>query len=181
MRTCGECRLCCRVFPLPVLDKPADQWCRFVAAAGCLIHDCGQPPVCREYDCYWLEHEEAPERYRPDRIEIVVTEYGTLTVRDAELPILLLNQSHAAACQSRDGQTLVDELVSGGAAALILCGPHMRIAYDRDRYPAISPRDIEVALRYEQSQDAEQLKQLGAVPDDYRPLSWAEAEALTPK
>ncbi|MGO9112461.1 MAG: hypothetical protein ACLP9L_24790 [Thermoguttaceae bacterium] len=46
---------------------------------------------------------------------------------------------------------------------------------------AFPPEDIEAALRYELSQDAEELKRLGAVGDDYRPLSRVEAEAACRK
>jgi hypothetical protein len=53
----------------------------------------------------------------------------------------------------------------------------MHIVYDRGRYTSISDAEIEVAFRYELSQDAEELKDLGAVNDDYRPLTWAEAKA----
>ena len=38
--------------------------------------------------------------------------------------------------------------------------------------------DIIVALRVDQSQDAEELKQLGAVAHDYRPLTHEEAQRL---
>ena len=178
MRTCGECRLCCKVFPLPVLDKPGDEWCKFADASGCAVHDDGQPAVCREYACYWLEHEEPPDEYRPDRIDIVVTDRGTLTVGGAQIPVLLFNQDHAKACRRRPARTLIGQMVAQGAAVMLLCGPKLRVAYDRAQYPGISEEDIIVALRVDQSQDAEELKQLGAVAHDYRPLTHEEAQRL---
>ena len=30
MKTCGECRMCCKVFPLPILGKAENQWCKFL-------------------------------------------------------------------------------------------------------------------------------------------------------
>jgi uncharacterized protein len=178
MRTCGECRLCCKVFPLPVLDKPGDEWCRFAGPSGCSIHDCGQPAVCREYACYWLEHEEWADALRPDRLGIVVTDRGRLTIGDCELPVLLFNQEHARACRRRPARAMIGKLVAQGAAVMLLCGPDMRLTYDKGRYPAISAQDIEIALRVDQSGDAEELKRLGAVPDDYRALSREEASRL---
>lgn len=181
MRTCGPCRLCCKVFPLPVLDKPGDQWCKYACSSGCAIHGEQMPAVCREYACYWLEQEDLPDDFRPDRIGVVVTEGGTLTVNGEELAVLLLNESYPGAASRRKAQPFVAQTAALGMVAVILHGDEMQLVYDRVRYASISPRQIEVALRYEQSQDAEELKRLGAVADDYRPLTWEEAEALVPK
>ena len=178
MKTCGDCRLCCKVFPLPVLDKPGDEWCKFAGPLGCSIHEDGQPAVCREYACYWLEHEELPDELRPDRVGIVVTERGTIAAGGEQLPVLLFNQDHPRACRRRSARAMIDGFVNRGAVAMLLYGPRMRLVFDRARYRSISPKEIEVALRVEQSQDAEELKRLGAVSEDYRPLTWAEAEKL---
>jgi hypothetical protein len=169
--------MCCKIFPLPILDKPENQWCKFLSPAGCAIHDRGQPEVCRQYACYWLEHEDTPEDCRPDRIGMVVTESGSVSVAGEVLPVLVLNQSEPGACQAPRAQALIGGMVASGWVLLLICGSDMQIAYDRSRYASISKAEIEVAFRYERSQDAEELKGLGAVSEDYRPLTWAEAEA----
>jgi Fe-S-cluster containining protein len=169
--------MCGKVFPLPILDKPENQWCKFLSPSGCVIHDHGQPEVCRQYACYWLEHEEMPEEYRPDRIGVVVTESGSVCVAGEVLPVFVLNQSEPGACRAPQAQALIDSMVARGWVLLLICDSDMQIAYDRSRYAAISEAEIEVAFRYERSQDAEELKGLGAVNEDYRPLTWAEAEA----
>ena len=74
-------------------------------------------------------------------------------------------------------QEMLDHFVSRGEAVMIVHGLQARIEFDRTRYPDISADDIEAALRYELSQDAEELKRLGVVGDDYRRLSRDEAEA----
>jgi Fe-S-cluster containining protein len=176
-RKCGECRMCCKVFPLPVLDKPGNQWCEFLSSSGCSIHDHGQPEVCRQYACFWLEHEEMPEEYRPDKIGIVVTECGWISVAGESLRAFVLNQSEPEACGGTKAWALIGSMVARGWVLLVVCGPEMHIAYDRTRYASISDAQIEVAFRYEQSQDAEELKRLGAVNEDYRSLTRAEAEA----
>ena len=79
MRPCGECQLCCKLFPVPVLEKPAGAWCRHSCAAGCAIH-ASRPEVCRQYDCYWRDHDDLPDNCRPDRIGVVVTEAGNVSV-----------------------------------------------------------------------------------------------------
>jgi hypothetical protein len=179
MRTCGQCRLCCNVFPLPAIDKPAGRWCQHAGPAGCAIHDCGQPEVCSQYACYWLEHEGLPEESRPDRIGLVVTESGTASVGGRELPVLVINLRDPDSDRGPAAQAMIADFLAAGVAALLLHGADMRIVYDRIRYAGISSQDIEAAFRYERSQDAEELRRLGAVEESFRPLTRAEAERLT--
>ena len=176
MRPCGACRLCCNVFPVPVLDKPAGAWCRHAVAAGCAIHDRRMPEVCRQYDCFWREHEALSASWRPDRIGIVVTEAGSVSVGLRWLPVVLFQEDWAEASRSGAAREMLDHFVSRGVAVMIIHGLEARIEFDRGRYADISAADIEAALRYELSQDAAELKRLGAVGDDYRPLTRDEAE-----
>jgi hypothetical protein len=210
MRPCGDCRLCCKVFPLPILDKPAGTWCRHATSAGCAIHGLPRPEVCCQYDCFWREHDELPDAWRPDRIGIVVTEAGNVQIGYRFLPVVIFQVDDsqrplASAASSRltasdsatmhgapEGEApkaiaetgqgdaarmLLDYFVARGVAVMIIHGAQARIEFDRQRYGGISPEEIEAALRYELSQDAEELKRLGAVGDHYRPLSRNEAEA----
>jgi hypothetical protein len=170
MRRCGECTLCCNVFPLPALDKPAGRWCRLLGAGGCTVHENGLPEVCRQYACYWLEHEDLPEESRPDSIGLVVTESGTVTVRGHEVPVLVINLLKPDSDRGPAARAMLDGFLAAGQALLLLHGPDMRIAYDRNRYPSVSAGDIEKAFRLERSRDAEELLRLGAVDESFRPL-----------
>ncbi len=167
MRTCGDCRQCCFVFPLPVLGKPAGRWCRLLGPGGCTVHDAGKPEVCRRYACYWLEHEELSEELRPDRVGLVVTESGTASVGGHTLPIAVINMAAADSDRGPAAQALLAELLAGGGAVFLLHGPDLRILYDRARYPGIGPDEIEEAFRHELSRDAEDLRRLGAVGTDF--------------
>jgi len=210
MRPCGDCRLCCKIFPLPVLEKAAGAWCRHAGASGCAIHGPQLPEVCRRYDCSWREHDVLSGAWRPDRIGIVVSEAGSVTVGHRLLPVVVFevdfpeqpfqdppcgigvspasssievppvlggSETVSDASHGDAARKLLDHFVSRGVAVMIIRGLEARIEFDRMRYDGISPGDIEVALRYELSQDAEELKRLGAVSDDFRPLSRDEAEA----
>jgi hypothetical protein len=177
MRPCDDCRLCCKLFPLPVLEKPAGVWCRHACARGCAIHGPSTPEICRQYDCFWREHDSLPESWRPDRIGIVVTEAGNVTIGDCQMPVVLFQQDDAPAVCSEALRDMIDHFVSRGFAVMIIRGIDARIEFDRMRYPDILAEEIEVALRYELSQDAEELKRLGAVGNEYRPLSRSEAKA----
>lgn len=168
MRRCGECRLCCGVFPLPAIGKPAGEWCRHLCAAGCAIHDDGQPEVCRQYACYWLEHESLPEETRPDRLGVVVTESGAVTVGGHEIPVLVINLVEADSDRGPAARKMIEDFLAAGMAALLLHGPDMRVVYDRARYPGIGLEDIEAAFKHERSLDAEELRRLGAVDKGFR-------------
>lgn len=72
-RTCGGCTLCCKVLPVPDLNKDAGTRCKHsVMGKGCGIYET-RPRSCRSYHCLWLENEAAlPDRFRPDRCGFVI-------------------------------------------------------------------------------------------------------------
>ncbi len=160
-----------------MLDKPAGAWCRHAGAVGCAIHGPPVPDVCRQYDCFWREHDALSESWRPDRIGIVATEAGSVTVGHRLLPVVLLQEDFAGASRGGAARELLDHFLRQGVAVMIIHGEDARIEFDQTRYAGISAAEIEAALRYELSQDAEELKRLGAVSDEYRPLGREEAEA----
>lgn len=168
MRKCGECRACCKVFPLPALDKPAGTWCRLLGPGGCTVHGGGaQPEVCRLYSCYWLDHESLPEEWRPNLLGLVVTESGMVTIEGRELPVLVVNLLNPDSDRGPAAQAMLQKFLAEGMALLLLHGPDLRIAYDRARYPAITPEGIEEAFRFERSRDAQELRRLGAVDETF--------------
>ena len=71
-RPCGECTLCCKLFPLPEMGKAAGQWCQHVlTGAGCAIHQ-AKPQPCRTFLCSWTMAEGLDERWRPDTAGFVL-------------------------------------------------------------------------------------------------------------
>jgi hypothetical protein len=190
-----------------LLDKPAGTWCRHADAGGCAVHGPRKPDVCRQYDCFWREHETLSVSWRPDRVGVVVTEAGSVSVGHHLLPVVVFQEDSripenfaekplrdrtdggdaspvpgdleatSAANRGVAAGELLDHFLRRGFAVMIVRGLQARIEFDRGRWPGVSAEDIEAALRYELSQDAEELKQLGAVGDDYRPLSRDEAKA----
>lgn len=152
---------------MPVLGKAADVPCRLLCAAGCSVHGCGQPQVCREYACFWLEHEELPDAFRPDKIGLVVTESGTIAIGGKVLSVFVLNETVADAHRGPVAAALIDDMLAQGHVLLLIFGLDMQILYDRRRWMSISPEQIEAAYRQERLRDAEELKRLGAVSDDF--------------
>ena len=148
---------------MPVLNKAADQWCRLICTAGCAVHGDGQPEVCREYSCYWLDHEETPEECRPDRIGLVATESGMITAAGQTMPVCVLNQMKPNAFQAVAAARFVADLSAQGFALLVIYGLDMQVLFDRERWPTISPEQIEAAYREERRRDTEELERLGVI------------------
>jgi hypothetical protein len=83
-RSCGECRLCCKVMGIyeqgtgpdgvPYgFSKAAFRWCRHSGPSGCALHGTAAKPwSCRTYECEWLSGMGG-EQDRPDRARVVVT------------------------------------------------------------------------------------------------------------
>ena len=170
MRPCGDCRLCCKLFPVPVLEKPAGEWCRHSCAGGCAIHGQGQPEVCRQYDCYWRDHDDLPDNCRPDRIGVVITEAGNVSASGHNIPVVTFQEDFAGAANGPEGAWLLARFVRRGFAVLVIHGLEARTEFDRDRYPGVSAEQIEAALLYAISQDADELRRLGAIDDSYLSL-----------
>ncbi|MFK7895464.1 MAG: hypothetical protein AB8G23_06490 [Myxococcota bacterium] len=66
VRSCGECSMCCTVLRVDPLGKRAGDDCVHQrGAAGCGIYET-RPPICRGYQCLWLqgglEDDERPEQ-----------------------------------------------------------------------------------------------------------------------
>jgi hypothetical protein len=74
MRECGGCTLCCKLLPVPPLDKKAGERCRFVRTGkGCSVHHTPkQPRECGLWHCRWLVNDEAGDLPRPDRAHYVI-------------------------------------------------------------------------------------------------------------
>lgn len=91
-RTCGSCTLCCKLFPVPELDKPAGRWCRHIAQGrGCGIHQ-SRPDVCRAFECQWIENPDLGPEWKPERSKFVLSIYpGTQSLAVTVDPSFPLN------------------------------------------------------------------------------------------
>ena len=73
-RACGSCSLCCRLLPVPQLQKDAGRWCPDcrpgAARGGCGIHET-RPDVCRAFNCQWVQGR-GEAGWRPDLSGVLV-------------------------------------------------------------------------------------------------------------
>lgn len=72
-RACGSCAMCCKVFKIADLNKPAGRWCvNARAGVGCVIYD-ERPRSCRTFECMWLSSPTLSDAWKPDRARFVVS------------------------------------------------------------------------------------------------------------
>lgn len=74
-RSCGSCTLCCKLFPVPDLNKLTGRWCQHIAQGkGCAIHET-RPQVCRAFFCQWIYNDELGPEWKPDHARFVLSIY----------------------------------------------------------------------------------------------------------
>ena len=72
-RDCGACTLCCKVFDVPSLAKPAGRWCQHcLPGKGCGIHET-RPEHCRAFFCQWMTDASFGPEWKPDIAKFVIT------------------------------------------------------------------------------------------------------------
>jgi hypothetical protein len=83
-KSCGACTMCCSALEIDDLKKPAGPLC-VNCDAGCRIY-LDRPQVCRDFECEWLTSRTLPPHFRPDRIDVLLTEDGDLDEYRAVCP-----------------------------------------------------------------------------------------------
>jgi len=72
-RSCGTCTLCCKVYDVPSLDKPAGKWCQHCKPGqGCGIHET-RPQHCRSFHCFWMTSDLLGPEWKPERCRFVLS------------------------------------------------------------------------------------------------------------
>jgi hypothetical protein len=64
-RECGDCALCCKVFPIPETGKSDFALCPSARPPhGCSIH-AARPDTCRDFFCLWRLDGSLGEEWKP--------------------------------------------------------------------------------------------------------------------
>jgi len=72
-RSCGTCSLCCKVYPVQELDKPAGRWCAHcVPGSGCAVHP-DRPRSCRQFFCAWRLDPNLGSEWKPEVCRFVLS------------------------------------------------------------------------------------------------------------
>lgn len=71
-RHCGSCSMCCKVMRIEELSKPKLTWCHHCnVGKGCAIYE-SKPRECTDFQCLWLMNESLEDKYKPDKLKIVL-------------------------------------------------------------------------------------------------------------
>lgn len=127
-RSCGDCRLCCKVMAIHELEKPRGEWCPHACSKGCGIYS-ERPQSCRDFICCWLAGW-FQEDERPDRSKVVFSFAGTqedgktpTMVRNpetgGEFLVLACQESYEGASLSGKGLKLVEFVLAQGVAVVV--------------------------------------------------------------
>lgn len=90
MRECGDCKMCCKLFDVPIRVESSDEprvvmidhmkkgtdWCPACLPGagneGCIIYN-SRPKMCRDFYCLWVQRDTIPEQFKPSKIKCVLT------------------------------------------------------------------------------------------------------------
>jgi hypothetical protein len=83
-RECGTCSLCCKVYRIEVLAKPAGEMCRHcLPGKGCGIWET-RPQYCRAFYCLWMAESWLGPEWKPENCHFVMAFHpsdGCINVR----------------------------------------------------------------------------------------------------
>ncbi|MFM9974450.1 MAG: hypothetical protein ACKVON_07740 [Beijerinckiaceae bacterium] len=71
-RSCGDCTLCCKVYPVPVMQKPRNVWCKECKPGrGCGIWQT-RPEFCRDFHCTYINDTRLGPEWKPNVCKFVM-------------------------------------------------------------------------------------------------------------
>lgn len=104
-RSCGDCRVCCKIFEIAEVNKPLNTMCRHAGSGsgepGCKIYG-HRPDVCRSFECSW-KLGLAGEHDRPDQLGVI---FYTVNLEDGG-PGLAIVESTAGAFKTPRVRALI--------------------------------------------------------------------------
>jgi len=72
-RSCGTCIMCCKVYAIRELNKPAGRWCVHAERGrGCKIYN-DRPDICRAFYCMWRIDRTLGPEWKPETARFVVS------------------------------------------------------------------------------------------------------------
>jgi hypothetical protein len=112
-RSCGTCTLCCKLFAIPEVPKPAGKWCQHCQPGkGCRIYDT-RPPTCRKFFCGWMVSPGLGPEWKPERCKVIVQ---LLVVDDIFWFNAFVDEGYPAAWQRPEIYNRLKKIASGNAA-----------------------------------------------------------------
>lgn len=149
-RECGQCKLCCKVLPVPEIDKLSNVWCQHAKGAGCAIYST-RPRGCRTWSCFWLTDatEKFPDLRRPDKAHYVIDEGADIVKVDGKqigVAQIWADPGYPAAWRSDEAlQRFIRILAQNGSGTLIRRGADLAVLILN---PPLAPECVEITTGY---------------------------------
>ncbi len=71
-RSCGSCTMCCKLYAVPVMQKPEQTWCReCMPGKGCKIWET-RPQFCRDFHCHYILDPNIGDDWKPDVCKFIM-------------------------------------------------------------------------------------------------------------
>lgn len=118
-KTCGSCKLCCKLTEVPSLEKPGGAWCQHACSLGCYIYE-KRPEECQAYNCLWIVSPNMTPRLRPDLCGVMFEPYW-----DAGL-VLAKVERHGA-WQEDPASVLILRLTNDGYPVIAIDGKEVHM------------------------------------------------------
>jgi hypothetical protein len=72
-RSCGTCMMCCKVYTIRELNKPAGRWCVHAERGrGCKIYG-SHPATCKGFYCDWRADPTLRPEWKPDKAHFILS------------------------------------------------------------------------------------------------------------
>lgn len=146
-RSCENCTLCCKVMPIPALEKPGGVVCAHCDwGAGCKVY-ARRPAPCAAFDCSYLLSPALGEEWKPTTAHFVL---GYMAA--ADIVLIFTDPDHAAAWRQAPYHARIKTwAVSETGYVLIWEGRRARVLIGDDEIDLGDVRDDQVIVRSERA------------------------------
>ncbi len=145
-RSCGSCSLCCKVLPVPELDKPAGHWCTHAKrGSGCTVH-AERPQTCRRFFCSWMLDPALGPEWKPETARFVLAadqaHQALIVMVDPGMPLAWKRAPYHAGLRQLSARLFAED-----RRLLVNVRGHITVVLpDRDVSLGIPPRAAEIAI-----------------------------------
>jgi hypothetical protein len=142
-RTCGTCTLCCKLFDVPDVPKPAGKWCQHCQPGkGCKIYDT-RPDTCRKFLCGWLVSPGFGPEWKPERCKLIMQ---LLVVDDVFWVNAYVDEAYPAAWQRADIYKRLKQIAAGNPAVGNKLNLVVRVQIGRRHIIVLPDRDVDAGI-----------------------------------
>jgi hypothetical protein len=136
-RSCGTCTMCCKLYPVPPMDKPSNVWCKACSPGkGCGIWET-RPQFCRDFHCHYILDADVGDDWRPDICKFI------MNFQTSNMLYVKVDPANRLAWKEEPYYSVLKRL----SEKFIAAGGHILVGDGRDAI-CITPSEDVVVARY---------------------------------